>query len=83
MGKWAEVPCNCVNRVPLEGSDYYFGQPHRKKHRLTKKEKEDVEEWERTAKNMFSCGHRNGVVVEFSPGNIIHLGNLLGTIFRE
>lgn len=83
MGKWAEVSCDCSNRVTLKGSDFYFDKPHRNKHRPTKKEKEDVEEWERTAKNMFACGHRNGVVIEFSPGHIIYLGNLLGGIFRD
>jgi len=83
MGKWAEVHCDCLNRIPLSGSDFYFDQPHRNKGRLTKKEREEVEEWERTAKNMFACGHRSGVVIEFSPGDIIHLANLVGSIFRD
>lgn len=83
MGKWAEVRCNCPNRVPLPGSDSYFGQPHRKKHRLSKKEQAEVEEWERSTKNMFECGHRGGVVVEFCPANIIQLGNLIGKVFSD
>ncbi|MCA1621674.1 MAG: hypothetical protein LC795_20860 [Acidobacteria bacterium] len=83
MGKWAEVHCDCPNRVPLAGSDFYFDKPHRNKRRLTKKERGEVEEWERAAKNMFECGHRSGVVIEFSPGDIVHLGNLLGGIFRD
>lgn len=83
MGKWAEVHCDCPNRIPLAGSDFYFDKPHRNKHRLTKKEKDEVEEWERTAKNMFACGHRNGVVIEFSPGDIIRFGNVLDSIFRD
>ena len=83
MGKWAEVHCDCPNRVPLAGSDFYFDKPHRNKRRLTRKEREELEEWERTTKNMFACGHRSGVVIEFSPGDIIHLGNLLGSIFRD
>lgn len=58
-----------------------FGMPHRKKRRLTKKQSEDVAEWERTTKNMFACGHRNGVVIEFWPGEIIELGNTIGRIF--
>ena len=83
MGKWAEVHCDCPNRIPLAGSDFYFDKPHRKKHRLTKKEKDEVLEWERRTRNMFACGHRNGVVVEFSPGDIIRFGNLLASMFRN
>lgn len=83
MGKWAEVHCDCPNRVPLPGSDFYFGEPHRRKRRLTKKEREEVEEWERTTKNMFECGHRSGVIIEFWPGDIIHLGNLIGSVIRD
>ena len=58
-----------------------FGMPHRNKRRLTKKERDEVEEWERATKDMFECGHRDGVVLELWPGDIIHLGNLLGSIF--
>ena len=83
MGKWAEVYCDCPNRTPLAGSDSYFGRPHRQKHRLTKKEKEEVERWERATKQMFACGHRSGLVIELSPGNIILLGNLLESIFLD
>ncbi|HZI86728.1 MAG TPA: hypothetical protein VFD48_07835 [Pyrinomonadaceae bacterium] len=83
MGKWAEVQCVCPNRVPLPGSDFYFDEPHRKKRRLTKKEKAEVDEWERTTKNRFECGHRSGLIIELCPGDIIHLGNLLGSILRD
>jgi hypothetical protein len=83
MGKWSEVHCDCTNRVPLPGSDFYFDKPHRNKGRLTKKEKAEVEEWERTTKNMFECGHRSGVVIEFWPGDIIHLGKLIGSVFLD
>jgi hypothetical protein len=83
MGKWAEVHCVCPNRVPLPGSDFYFDEPHRNKRRLTKKEKAEVAEWKRTTKDMFECGHRSGIVIEFWPGDIIHLGNLIGSIFRD
>jgi hypothetical protein len=75
MGKWAEVQCSCVNRKPLkDGSS--VSQPHRRKRRLTHREKEDVEEWQRQREFMFECGHRNGVVVELWPGDIITLGYL-------
>ena len=81
MGKWAEVHCDCPNRLPLPRSDFY--EPHRNKHRLTKREKAEVEEWKETTKNMFECGHRSGLVIELSPSDIIHLGNVIGNIFRD
>lgn len=83
MGKWAEVHCACLNRVPLPGSHFYFDEPHRSKRRLTKKEKAEVEEWKRTTKNMFECGHRSGLIIELGPGDIIHLGKVLGSVFRD
>jgi hypothetical protein len=83
MGKWSEVYCNCPNRVPLPGSDSYFDEPHRNQRRLTKKETAEVEEWKRTTMTMFKCGHRRGVVIELWPGDIIHLGKLIGNIFRD
>lgn len=83
MGKWAQVQCTCVNRTPLPGSDPLFGRPYRKKRRLTKREKAEVEDWKQATENMFACGHRNGVVIELCPWNIVHLGNLLGTIFPD
>lgn len=58
-----------------------FGRPHRNKRRLTKKQSEDVAEWERTTKNMVECGHRSGVVIELWPGEIVNLGNIIGRIF--
>jgi len=82
MGKWAEVHCNCPNRIPLAGGDSCY-QPHRRKRRLTAKQKAEVEEWERTTQDMFVCGHRNGNLIEFSPGDIVHLGYLIGSIFRD
>lgn len=81
MGKWAEVYCVCPDREPVPGSDFMLGRPHRNKRRLTKKQREDVAEWERTTKNMFKCGHRNGVVIEFWPGEIINLGDIICRIF--
>ena len=83
MGKWAEVHCACPNRRPVPGSDFMFGKPHRNKRRLTKKQSEDVAEWERTTKNMYECGHRSGVVVEFWPGDIVQVGYLIGNFFKD
>ncbi len=83
MGKWVEVFCNCDNRTPIPNSHSLFGRPHRKKRRLTKREKQEVDEWERTTKNMYECGHRNGVLIEFWPGDIIKLGNLIAGILHN
>ena len=82
MGKWAEVDCRCPNRRPLPDSDLMF-QPHRNKRRLNKRERAEVAEWERTTKNMYECGHRNGAVLQFWPGNFIHVGDLIGRIFKK
>ena len=32
---------------------------------------------------MFECGHRRGVVIELSPHDIIHVGNLISRVFKE
>lgn len=79
MGKWAEVACHCPNRVALPGGDSNLDRPHRAKRRLTAKQREDVEQWEQTKMNMFACGHRRGMLIELWPGNIIHVGYLVGT----
>lgn len=83
MGSWAEVYCDCLNRVRLPQSHYHFDRPHYKKSQLTKKEREEIEEWKQTTQDMFQCGHRNGMAVEFGPGDIILLGKLIGSIFRH
>jgi hypothetical protein len=83
MGKWAEVHCNCADRAPSEGSDFLFDQPHRRKRRLTKKQTEEVRDWEHAHKNMFQCGHRSGLAIELGPENIIKLGYLLAWIFGD
>jgi hypothetical protein len=83
MGKWVEVQCNCKNRTPIPNSDFLFGRPHRKKRRLTNREKQEVEEWERTTMNMYECGHRSGVLIEFWPGDIIRLGSLVAGILYD
>lgn len=83
MGKWAEVHCNCINRTPVPNSDFLFGKPHRHKRRLTKMEKQEADEWERTTKNMYECGHRGGALIELCPGAIIRLGDVIGHIFPD
>lgn len=83
MGKWAEVPCICADRVPIRGSDPQFDRPHRNKRRLTKKQKQEVDEWQRTTEGMYRCGHRNGMVVELWPGDIIEISHLIAEAFHD
>ncbi len=81
MGKWAEVPCACANRIPVEGSDPDFDRPHRRKHRLSKRQQQEVEDWKRTTENMYRCGHRNGMAIELWPGDIIELSRCVAESF--
>src|SRR5688572_16371580 len=80
MGKWAEVECNCTNRIPLPRSRI---RPHENKRHLTKKEQEEVQEWERTTEDMYECGHRYGVILELAPDDIVQLGHHIGRAFEE
>lgn len=83
MGKWAEVHCSCPNRVPVENSDGFFDRPHPRKQRLTKRQQQEVQQWEQSRKNLFQCGHRKGLVIELWPGHIIQVGLRFGTVFRD
>jgi hypothetical protein len=82
MGKWAEVKCDCLNRVRLPGGAYE-DRPHRGTYPLSESESKDVADWELTKKDMFECGHRNGLIYEFWPGDVILAGNLIAEIFSE
>jgi hypothetical protein len=85
MGKWAEVDCNCINREPLPNSNFY-DQPYFHKGsraHLTTKQQEEVEEWKRTTLDMYACGHRLGILVELHPGDIVFLGRLIESIFKD
>jgi len=67
----------------VPGSDFLSDRPYRNKRRLTNRERQEVEEWERTTKNMYECGHRKGILVEFWPGDIIYLGYLIDHVFQD
>jgi hypothetical protein len=82
MGKWAEVHCSCPNRRPLSDSGWEC-EPHRKKRRLTAKQREERQLWEQTTKGMCECGHRNGCLLEFWPGHIIQFGGLINSAFEK
>jgi len=82
MGRWAEVHCGCPNRCPLPTSGWQC-EPHRKRRRLTAKQREERRLWEQTTKDMYECGHRNGCLLEFWPGYIIQFGRLINSAFPE
>ena len=82
MGKWAEVKCDCLNRDRLPGGAYE-DRPHRHKYPLSQSERKEVEDWELTKKDMFECGHRNGMIYEFWPGDVILLGNLIAETLSD
>jgi len=70
VGKWCQVKCDCVNRRPLPGSDWFNYDDYIryvKKPRLGKTEAE----WKETVKHMYECGHRNGNYIEFWLGGAL------------
>lgn len=82
VGKWCEVKCRCPNRVPIPGSDwwsYSAYQDHQNKPRLAK----TPEEWEEKVKGMYECGHRDGVLIQLWPGDILGFGYALEAAFTK
>ncbi|MGE5571083.1 MAG: hypothetical protein ACM3S5_18770, partial [Rhodospirillales bacterium] len=47
------------------------------------KQKQELENWEQTTQNMYRCGHRNGMVIELWPGDIIKLSRLITETFAH
>ena len=84
MGKWSQVRCNCHNRIPLPKSDRrdrpYRNRSHRK---LSSKQAGEIEIWEKNVKDMYECGHREGMLVQLWPGEIVRLGWVLNMIFKN
>ena len=83
MGKWSQVRCNCYNRIPLPKSGRrdrpYLNRTRRK---LSSQQAREIEIWEKNAENMYECGHREGMLVQFWPGEIIRLGWVVNMIFK-
>jgi regulator of replication initiation timing len=82
MGKWCEVKCNCSNRKPLSGSewwDYSHYCKYQKKPRLAK----TIKEWEEKVKGMYECGHRDGVLIEFTPSDLFTISNALEKAYEK
>ena len=61
----------------------YEDRPHRHRYPLSQSEREEVEDWEVTKKDMFECGHRSGLIQEFWPGDVILLGKLIAEILID
>jgi hypothetical protein len=82
MGKWCVVNCDCPNREPLPGSDWWsFSayQQHQKPPRLAK----TSEEWEEQVKGMYACGHRDGAILQFWQGDLLTVGRALELAYKN
>jgi hypothetical protein len=82
MGRWCEVKCNCPNRKPLTGSnwlDYSDYCKYQKKPWLAK----TLEEWEEKVKQMYECGHRDGMLIQFSPGDLLGISYALEEAYKK
>ena len=80
MGKWCEVKCNCPNREPLPGSEWPNYDMYRKHFTGRVRPRE---EWEEKIKDMYKCGHRDGALVQFWPGDLLQIGLALEEAYRE
>ncbi len=79
---WAEVHCNCANRVPLPGSEP-SNAPFRGRRLRKPKLQRIAKDWQESKMNMFQCGHRDGMLVQFALNDIFDLGYLLRRLFRD
>ena len=84
MGKFAQVCCNCLNRIPMDRSDWN-SQPYKNRHhkKLSPRQREKIKIWEENFHNMYECGHHEGMLIQISTGEIIKLGSTLTTIFQD
>lgn len=82
MGKWCKVKCDCSNRKPLPGSDWWDYSEYQKyveKPQLAK----SLEEWEEKVKEMYECGHRDGALIQLWQGGILKIGLALESAFKD
>lgn len=84
MGKWSQVRCNCPNRIPLPNSSLrhqpYRNCPHKK---LSNRQKREIKIWQENIESMYECGHRDGMLVQLYPGEIIKLGFVIKRVFKN
>ncbi|BAZ45322.1 hypothetical protein NIES4102_23430 [Chondrocystis sp. NIES-4102] len=81
MGKWCRVKCNYINRAPLPKTGI-FDEPYSKSKRLTIQEQIERDNWRKNIKGMFACGHRNGVIIELCPAELLVIGNNINKIYK-
>ena len=84
MGKWSQVRCNCHNRIPLSKSSWW-DRPYRNscQQELSPKKRREIEAWKNNIESMYECGHRDGMLVQFGPINIIKLGFVIKKVFAD
>ena len=80
MGKWCEVKCDCPDREPLPGSRHPDYDSYRRHFPGRVRPRE---EWEEKIRGMYKCGHRDGVLVQFWPGDLLKIGLALEAAYRE
>lgn len=79
MGRWCEVKCSCPDREPITGSldsDYISYRRHFKSNARSK------EEWEQNIRNMYKCGHREGMYFQTWPGDLFTISQALDAAFK-
>jgi hypothetical protein len=83
MGKWCEVKCNCPDREPIPGSDWFSDDPLRQRKHLTIQQLRARNEWEKRVRGMDKCGHRNGLLLECWPGDLFMIGLALDVAYKD
>ena len=84
MGKWSQVRCNCHNRIPLPKSSWWDRPYHNScQQKLSPKKRREIEVWKNNTEGMYECGHRDGMLVQFGPYNIIQLGFVIKKVFTN
>jgi len=83
MGSWCEVKCNCPDREPLPGSDWFSDDPFRQRKHLTIQQRRAALEWHENVRNMYKCGHHKGLLLECWPGDLFKIGWALDAAYKE
>lgn len=83
MGRWCEIKCDCKNREPLPGSDWFSDDPLRQRKHLTIQQRRSREEWYEETRGMYECGHRKGLLLECWPGDLFSIGRALDAAYKE
>ncbi len=79
MGKWAQVKCDCPNRIPLPYNTWHQ-DPRTLHKRVTPFQRE---KWRNEVFGKFECGHENGMIFEFWQGDLMQISYALKTAFAS